>query len=455
MELSMRIQGLSRLPWSPGAVLLAVALPALFVHVGYQPGTTLDVGPVEVGVYLSDLAVLAVGVAALASALTAGAAPLRAGLPVWVAGVALLLLAAVSTTYPLLRDEPYAWAENAVTAAKFAEYAVLAVAVPLLVRRAADLVPLAVGLAAVAFAATAFGALQFLGLVNEFEGRRPGQREPSFVGIHDFSALSGAVLVLAFAAIALGPVPRRAKPLALAAAVAGTVGLVLSGALAGVVGALLAAGAAAAAGGTRGSLTARRAAALAGILALVAAGTVAMRSTELDQLLRFLGVKPAQEETSAQVQTYSQRTLLAYIGLRIWLDHPVAGVGWQQSRHEAYKPHLADARARFPDTAPRAFPSPAHPWGVQNAYVQALADLGVLGLAALAVLLGAGLVLAARAVVRGPPAVAATGLVAAGCVLVAAGVLNGLGLVAGIPVYALLWLALGLAAAAAGGLDGD
>jgi len=196
----------------------------------------------------------------------------------------------------------------------------------------------------------------------------------------------------------------------------------------------------------------RRAAAIAALLALVAAGTLAMRSTELDQFLRFLGVKPAQEETRTQVQTYSQRTVLAYIGLRIWLDHPAAGVGWQQSKHEAYKPYLADARRRFPDTAPRAFPSPEHPWGVQNAYVQALADLGALGLAVLLGLLGSGLLLAWRAAVRGPPAVAAAGLVAAGWLLVATGVLNGLGLVAGIPVDALLWLALGLAAAAAGGL---
>ncbi len=43
--------------------------------------------------------------------------------------------------------------------------------------------------------------------------------------------------------------------------------------------------------------------------------------------------------------------------------------------------YLAAARRRFNQPA-EAFPSPAHRWGVQNAYVQSLADLGILGLVA-------------------------------------------------------------------------
>jgi O-antigen ligase len=78
---------------------------------------------------------------------------------------------------------------------------------------------------------------------------------------------------------------------------------------------------------------------------------------------------------------------------------------------------------------------------VQNAYIQALADLGPLGLLAfLAATLGP----AALALRRGrrPEAVAGAALL-----LVALGVWNGFGLVSGIPLDALTWLAAGVALA--------
>ena len=65
----------------------------------------------------------------------------------------------------------------------------------------------------VSVAATSWGLLQFLGLVDEFEGRRPGQREPSFVGIHDFAALSGAALSIALIALALAATAAAGRPL--------------------------------------------------------------------------------------------------------------------------------------------------------------------------------------------------------------------------------------------------
>ena len=69
------------------------------------------------------------------------------------------------------------------------------------------------------------------------------------------------------------------------------------------------------------------------------------------------------------------------------------------------------ARRRFPDVSPFAFPSPQHRWGVQNLYLQAAADMGVIGLAALLALLGSGLVAGVRWAVRAPPAGAAPALV--------------------------------------------
>jgi O-antigen ligase len=140
------------------------------------------------------------------------------------------------------------------------------------------------------------------------------------------------------------------------------------------------------------------------------------------------------------VESYAHRTLLAYIGARIWLDHPVAGVGWQASSEEwAYAPHLDAARERFPDEPAEAFPSPERPWGVQTLYVQVLADVGLIGFGALVALVVIALVAAVRGA-RGSP-VPAVGL---GWLLVAAGVWAGIGLVPGIPLDALTWLALGL-----------
>ena len=187
----------------------------------------------------------------------------------------------------------------------------------------------------------------------------------------------------------------------------------------------------------RGSLDTRRAAAVVAVAAVVGAGTVALRSANLESF--FFG----RGHNARNVESYSQRTLLGYIGLRIFGDHPALGVGWQGSSDEfAYGPYLADAHRRYPDQPELAFPSPAHPYGVQNGYIQALADLGVPGLALLLATLAAGLWLGLRAAARSAVALAAV------CwLLVAMGVWLGIGLVAGIPLDALVWLALGVAIA--------
>ena len=80
------------------------------------------------------------------------------------------------------------------------------------------------------------------------------------------------------------------------------------------------------------------------------------------------------EAQTTNIQTYSHHTLLAYIGYRIWRDHPVVGAGWEASTDpDVVDPQLPAARRKFPDVAPLAFPTRAHEWGVQNAYVQAAA----------------------------------------------------------------------------------
>ena len=108
-----------------------------------------------------------------------------------------------------------------------------------------------------------------------------------------------------------------------------------------------------------------------------------MRATTIERFAEFLGIRDRVEQTG--VESYAHRTLLAYIGGRIWLDRPVTGVGWQASSEEwAYGPFLDDARARFPSEPDQAFPSPEHPWGIQMLYLQVAADLGVVGIALLA-----------------------------------------------------------------------
>ena len=405
----------------------ALLLPLVFLHAEYQPSWSVG----QTTLYLSDLAVLAIGGLGLASGLREGFGPLRPGRAVWAAAAAFLLVVFCSNVYGALREDSYAFVTHFLTAAKFAEYALLALAAPLVLRRASDLeYPLAT-LTAWSCAATTGALLQFLGVLNEFEGRRPGQREPSFLGIHDLAALSGATLSLGLLWLALGQ-RRRLGPVG---GLAGGLGVILSGATAAAAGVV-------AAGTAAWLLGRRRAFTIAAVVGVVVAGVIGIRALDTRPLLDLLGVEhPRAVETNPEA-SWKQRLALAYIGGRIFLAHPLFGVGWHASEDEvSYGPYLDDARERFPDLAARAFPSPEHPWGVQNAYVQAAADMGVVGLAAfLAVLL-----VPLRVAWRG----GRLGGVPILWLLVTMGVWLGLGLVAGIPLVGLTWLSIGLAAAVA------
>jgi len=424
-------------------LLLAAAIPLLFLHVMYQPTAAFGAGATSVDVRLSDLAIGAVAVAAALRLRREGLGVLReAAVPLAAAGLFLAVIFA-SCFLPVLRGESYALASSLVTAAKFAWYALLAPATIVLVgsRRDAGLVFRT--LVAWSAVATVWGALQFLGLVNEFEGKRPLQREPSFVGIQDLAALSGAALLLGLIGLLLRgePVGRRWVP---AAVGAGALGLVLSGAMVGVIGAWLAAGAAVLLVSRNGRVPKRAVAVIVTVLVAVTVGVTAMRATALEQFAEFLGIRQHTSQ-SGGIQSYAHRTLLGYIGVRIFLGHPLTGVGWQASMDDfAYSPYLAAAHRRFPSEPAEAFPSPAHRWGVQNAYIQTLADLGAIGLLALVAAFGSALVTGVRRSRVTPLA-----LVGVSWLLVAAGVWLGLGLFAGIPLAALTWIAFGLTSARA------
>jgi len=430
-------------------VVFALLVPLVFIHIRYQPSWSVDIGSTEATVALSDLAVLGCGLTGLLAGLRFGFAPLRAAWPIAAAAAVFLALVLAATFYGAAIGDEYRFAKHLVTALKLGEYALLGLAAPLVLRRAEDLVPLLATLTAWSVAASGGAVLQFLGLIDEARGREPGQREPSFLGYHDLAALSGATLAIGLAAIAFGSPRGRDRVLAAVAGAAGAIGLVLSGALAGFVGIVAAAGAVVALAHRRGTLTVGRAAVLACVVSLVGAGLLALRVANVNAFLRFVGISPARDTETFGGESYVQRLVLGYIGTRIFLDHPVFGAGWQAtSEQETYGPYLPDARRRYPDAQPMMFPSRAHPWGVQNAYIQAAAELGVVGLAAFLALFMTGFLAAGRAAARAPPSAALAATLPFLWLLVAMGVWLGLGLVAGIPLVGMYWLALGLAAAA-------
>ena len=423
-------------PWE--ALVLAAAVPFLFLHATYQPGVSVGVASTSIDVTLADLAIACVVAAAVVRGRREGWAPLRRSRWLLLLTAAFVVCGALSLATPSLLGEDYALAPHAVSVAKFAWYAALLPAAILVVRTTREAVPLLRMLVVWSVAATAWGLLQFLGLVSEFEGKRPGQREPSFVGIHDFAALSGAALVVGAAGVALGDGRPAGRRWSLVAVVTGALGVVLSGAMTAVIGLWLALAAVLLGAAAVRALRARRAVALVAVVVLVTAGTAAMRAETIERFAEFLGIRDRVEQTG--VESYAHRTLLAYIGGRIWLDRPITGVGWQASSEEwAYGPFLDDARRRFPNEPEQAFPAPDRPWGIQLLYLQVAADLGIAGVVLLVAFAAAAIGAGVRNLRAAPGA-----LVGLGWLAVAIGVWAGIGLVSGLPLDALTWLAAAL-----------
>ena len=428
------------------ALALALAVPFIFLHATYQPTLSIGVGGTSIDATLADAAIALVVAAAVVRGKREGWAPLAASRVLLGLTAAFVVVGAVSLATPSFLGEDYAFGVHAISLAKFAWYACLLPATVLLVRAGRDAVPLLRAIVAWSVVATSWGLLQFLGVVSEFEGKRPGQREPSFVGIHDLAALSGAALVVGALGFALvdgassdatagRPVGRR---WALVGLVTGSLGVVLSGAMTAVLGVWLAIAAVLLGARVLRALRPQRALALIGIVLAVTAGTAVMRASTIERFAEFIGLREKTVDTG--VESYAHRTLLAYIGGRIWLDRPLTGVGWQASSEEwAYGPFLDDARARFPDEPGQAFPSPEHPWGIQLLYLQVAADLGIAGLAVLLALAATGIMTGIRGIRSSPVALAGLGWL-----LVVAGVWTGIGLVAGLPLEALTWIAFGL-----------
>jgi O-antigen ligase len=135
--------------------------------------------------------------------------------------------------------------------------------------------------------------------------------------------------------------------------------------------------------------------------------------------------------------------MLLWIGYRMWRDHPILGLGFERSNWD-YAPYLPAARRKYPHQPPQAFPAPSHRWGIQNYYVELLADTGVVGFVLGVATFLTGIVVALKQA-RKPSFLA---LSAAGFILVAAGAWNAVGIIAGIPMDAVTWIGFGLAGVA-------
>jgi O-antigen ligase len=431
---------------STEALVLGVSFPVVAVHPTYAPGLSVALGSANVTVETGDVAMVAVVVAMIAAARRLGIGPIRkawgvlapAGLLVSVLLLATALGPQLTAGYPL--------STTAVSAAKFFEYALLALAVPLIVRTGEDAKLVIAFVVATGLAATTWGVLQIIGLVSNFDRVPAGRRMPSFTGYHDLAILSGLTLAVAIGAIALGH-PRPLRSFVWLAACSGVVGMMIASALSAVLALMIGIGFAVLLMVLKRVVTRARLAALAAIAVTLLAGSALMRSGDAADFVGFLGSSSSAGSTSAGVESYSQRTVLSYIGLRIFLDHPVTGVGWQGSElFSNVAPYLGDVRRRFPDVTDKALPSAEHPWGVQNAYVQAAADMGVAGFVLIVWLALAAVVRPARATLSRGRAASLALAVTIGAI-VCAFEWAALGLVAGGPATAFIWFTIGSAVA--------
>jgi len=324
-------------------------------------------------------------------------------------------------------------------ASKLLEYGVLALGIILFVTRRAQLWML-------------FGVLVLVdtaGLIRALVdfAHHPGSRQGAFLGEHDFAALSTMTLTAALATLYSRTPNRR---LLVLAGVVGALGITLGAALAQLLGLYLAVAAIVVVAAVRRSFTVRALIVTLAITGAVTAGTLSLRSGELGFLQSWFGTKKP-EARGQYAGSWSQRLIYAYIGGRIFLDHPILGSGWYGLLPpKVYARYLPAARRRFSDQPADYFPPANGTFIPQQTYDQVLYELGIVG-AALFLALGVVTVRTAVRVSRDwPPGDRDEALAYLPVAWVAslAGALAGAALFGGIPLTAIFWFTLGVTAVA-------
>jgi hypothetical protein len=395
------------------------------------PGVDIVVGGSSVTVVPTDIVLLALAVGLVARIARARHYPRGAVALTACAGAlaALIVLTGAANGTTAL-----------ITSVKLVELATLLVASVVLVERVEHLWIVVVVLVGVTTVAVVWGVVGW--------AQNPGSRQASFLGEHEFAALSTASLVVGLAALhgrhRLGRLP-------LFAGIVGALGITLGAALASLLGLYIAGAVLVALGAARGGLRLRPVVVTVLVALSVTAGTYALRGSDFGFLHQWLA--PAKNAQPGQYAgSWSQRLIFSYIGGRVFLSHPVLGTGWWgELPPSEYARYLPDARARFPDQPPRYFPRANGTFIPQQTYDQVLYELGLVGAAALLAVAVAGVRDAARAGRHWPRANGdeIAGYLPSGWLASLGGALAGEALFGGSPMAALFWLTLGLVAAVA------
>jgi O-antigen ligase len=348
-------------------VALALALPILLLRPDHVP---VLVSRRHVELRPSDLAIAAVVVLAAAFVRDARSR-LAARRWLWLVPFLVLLLASAATV-------PGA-GQVTVAVLKLVEYAAFGIAVTLLLRSQRDMRIF------VASLATSTAALGLLGAVQLLGEYRPGARAESLTGTDPLGLLGAATLVIALSAPGLLG-SRKAR---YATAGAGLLCFAVASSLSAAAGLFLAvAFLAARRVGPFRRLSVASLAALAVAVLGLGGGLVASRWSDFSAAVDQITGLPAQPRPGG---SFAQRAMFADFGFRIWLDHPLLGVGFQQTpRLDEWAPYLASVRADFPGLPPTYFPaisgiSFGEPmsetnFGLHNLYSQLLAETGLVGL---------------------------------------------------------------------------
>lgn len=396
----------------PAAAILLVTLALSLVRARDQPGIGVSFGNTTANVVPGDVALAVLLVAAVV-------AIRRSGLPrtMWIACVGGAAFVAL-----VLATGAANGATSFVAAGKLAELAVLALGAALLVRGSDRLEAVVDVLLLFTLVADAIGVVKFV--------TGGGGRQSSFLGEHDFAALATLPLLYGLWLVFEHRRLRRAT----LAIVAGSIGCILGAALASLLGLYLGAAALLAVTATRQRLARGPLVVLVLVVAAVTAGTLTIRAGDLGFLQSWFGKPPSRPGQYAA--SWSQRLIYTYVGGRVFLAHPVLGVGWYPDLPpKEFVRFLPEARRRFSDQPPSYFPPPDRAMSPQQTFDEVAAELGVIGSVTFLVLLAGAVRVARRAALSAAWLAAGIGAIA------------GEALYGGTPLTATFWLVVGVSLA--------